>query len=574
MSKQPNDWQDVHDWQDVPAPTDSRTFKPGGGDFRDPKQDQSTLEMAKGTARDTYNKTEQGARRLVRGGVDFLGQLDEAPIPTLYDTAKGIIGAIPSALQTFHSGRTSQNPNDASRLMSSGTADFITQGIPAAMGAEDLLGKAKGALDYHKSIAPTRVTRDTINNFSTVIKGRGMAASGTAPQGSAITVHPLWQQAVHELGFSPEDVAVDERAPQSDLHGDLYRGTTRPKHIQLSGASPDLMSADGHPTPLPIATADKMVDIADRPIRSTIDHYRSVLAPQAQASIAASLDMHAANASTVGDAALAGAYKNLAEKVRQSDGTVGSLDDFKVQANKETNRLFKLNPSGMSAASATPVFAWRTLGDEVRGHLYPFIESQGGPSLTRYGQIEAQAIHARDGIYNNWAQSAGGQASDALVTYLDHVLGKSPAQTVVNPGSKAGMASRALGGPPSALSDFNTRFKSSIGDMRGYQPPSPVALPQMPPPPAADPMQRLAQTRGQSVRTGSGTPPASAAPYTSADPNLLSALQKYMNTNGPASGKSAAGGGGAPPASAIHSGLLTPEELSAIQQYLYGGGGK
>lgn len=546
------------------APAPASTFKPGGGDFRDPLQDKSPVGLALATNQNLMSNISDGAVDLVKGGAQLgykvassMGSpAKQMELPgTLYDAAKGLLTALPSSLQTFYKGRTNPNPNEASRQMAQGTSDFITQGAPAAMGVSDLVGAARGALDSMK--APP-VSRDTINNLSTVIKGRGMAASGTAPQGSAITIHPLWKQGVHELGFSPEDVAVTEGAPQSDLHGDLYRGATRPKHIQLSGTSPDLISPEGHPVPLPIATADRMVEIADRPIRSTIDHYRSMLAPQAQASIAASLDMHAANASTVGDAPLSNAYKNLAEQVRGSDGTVGALDDFKVHANKETSRLFKMNPSGQSSASASPVFAWRTLGDEVRGNLYPFIESQGGPSLTRYGQIEAQAIHARDGVYNNWAQSAGAQASDSLVSYLDHVLGKSPTQTVVNPGTKAGMASRAFGGVPSTLADFNTRFKNSIGNMKGYRPPSPVSLPQMPPQPKGAP-------NWMNTPSGVGTPEISDLP-----PQPENLMQRLMEIKG----KSAPAGHGPIPQSAVGAGMLTPEELSAIQKFLYGGGGK
>lgn len=571
MSKQPNDWQDVHDWQDVgaasPAPP---AFKPGGGDFRDPLQDKSALGMALATGGEIPARVSGGVENLARGAAGMIPSVVKmtggdpsalAQLPgNLYDAAKATLGALPSSLQTFYQGRTNPNPNEASRQMVQGTADFITQGAPAAMGVSDLVAGARGALDSYKARQPSNMaaSRQGIDNLATIIKGRGMAPSGTAPQGSAIAVHPLWKQAAHELGFTPDDVATIETAPQSDLHGDLYRGATRPKHIQMSGAVPDLISPDGHPVPLPIATADRMVDIADRPIRSTIDHYRSMLAPQAQASIAASLDMHAANAETAGDAALARAYNNLAEKVRQSDGTVGAIDDFKVHANKETNRLFKLAPSGQSAASATPVYAWRTLGDEVRGNLYPFIESQGGPSLTRYGQIEAQAIHARDGVYNNWAQSAGAQASDSLVSYLDHVLGKSPTQSVVNPGSAKGMASRAIGGRPSTLADFNTRFKNSIGNMQGYQPPPPVSLPGLPPQPKGGPNW---------INTPSGVGGYGISDLPPQTENLMQQLMQIK-------GRSVSTGQGPIPKSAVGAGMLSPEELSSIQKFLYGGGGK
>lgn len=359
-----------------------------------------------------------------------------------------------------------------------------------------LIGGATDAAVRALSNKKLPVSRDSINNLSTIIRGRG-AATGAAPQSSAIAIRPIFQQAVHELGFAPDDVALKEKAGQSDVFGDLYRGTTRDTHMRLAQRASSLMNSEGGPVPLPIATADRMVDIADRPIRSTIDRYRSMMAPQVKSAVAASLRTHAGNATLVGDDALARGYTNLADRVTASDGTVGAMDDFKAQANKETNRLFNLSPSREIAAQATPVFAWRTLGDEVRGHLYPFLADQGAPDLSHFGRIESSAIRARDGIFNNWAKSAGANASDSLTSYLDHVLGKSPAQAAISPGSNSAMASRAIGGRPMALADFNTRFKGSIGNMDGYQPPTeigpgvrhPMAQPaQYATPPTANPL--------------------------------------------------------------------------------------
>lgn len=278
---------------------------------------------------------------------------------------------------------------------------------------------------------------------------------------------------IHKL--DPNLIAVTERAPKTQLIGDLEYGLPKPQYdafIRSLGKDPARASS------VPIELASEAVRLSNRPFELAIDTYGRLPTPRSQINVEGQLR---SLAETAVDDGVKRAYLMLADKVKKEGGDFKGLNGVKVWANKETTRFHNLTPGGQINAAATPVIAFADTARMISKELYPEVEmlSKGKLNLREAGRKEAQAINFRDGLYKEWNNAATAHAIEVAAqqnkSWREWAGEK---LTGMNPITKTpiGLTTQAVGnvargaGKRLPLEQFNTLFKNGVGGVEGWVP--------------------------------------------------------------------------------------------------------
>ena len=291
-------------------------------------------------------------------------------------------------------------------------------------------------------------------------------------QPTALAGQPLLKQVAQEANFNPLlNLAIKrETVPPGDAFGDLYRGGTEAQ-TRLVSQRLGVEYNPADPTPIPLMFADRAVDIAQRPMDRIVNYFANEDAAAVRDAIVKGLEERA---SATPDSALKSNYAHLIQEVWAKSPNVAGMNALKVYANKESARLYRMFPGAQIQATATPIQAFKDLGDLVRSNLYPFLQQKGAANLFEFGRQEAVAIAMRDGIYQSWTEAAIRQVADDRQGYLDWVTsGHSDTLRFAlteRSAATVGMAGRFFKGKPNPLGDFNKAFRNGIGSTGGFVP--------------------------------------------------------------------------------------------------------
>ena len=333
----------------------------------------------------------------------------------------------------------------------------------------------------------TEMTPKARANSLATITESAVKNKGVAPQEVAADAQPRLKQAYHEFGLDPQKIPTKDLSPGTDTVGDVIRGGTAADLAKVNQVLEAEHAASGAETPyrpaksVTIAAADRMVDVAHRPIGETMKAFGQVEVPAVKQAVVDSLRRSAAENSGV-NPKLARAYEGAARQIEAAGNTVGDMNALKVQANKAPSKLFTGSPSQQIAADANPIIAQSDMASLIREHLYPAVEDIGtmngqpmAGKLIEAGRREANAILVRDGLYDNWSRAAGEHAPASLESYLHYVV-RGGGQSVPIIGTPFGrpsavnMGVRALVGTPKPMSVFNGFLRNGIGSLKDFRP--------------------------------------------------------------------------------------------------------
>jgi len=319
-------------------------------------------------------------------------------------------------------------------------ADLIAVPI-AAVGVGKVLGMAESKVP----IAPSRQEMAAVD----MIMGKQVLPGNPVESAErAANLQTILKQAAEEIGVT--DVTAkgklpgfDLLSPQSDYVGKLRRGNK-----------------------VALDLASKAAEISDRPLRMLINTYANEKVPQVSQTIANNLRQAALDQV---DDRIASALNKIADKVEKED-TVGGLNDFKSNYNKQINALYKVGPPGKAInASAETAFAYKLAADEIRSQLYPELQRLSGTpiDLGKYGSREADAIAFRDGMYDFYYRNvAPKQASRDALKFGEYVLGEGPEHSLYSRQIlKRGLEkSQVLNQPAGAFNRITRRAIGPIGE--------------------------------------------------------------------------------------------------------------
>lgn len=410
----------------------------------------------------------------------------------LYGAPKDLIGG---AIETAQGG-------DPTRMQGA-AADIVSQTLPAVYGGLKVAQSLPDMVQASRLKAIARARATEINSLSEVI---GPGVLDGPPQYAAETSQPFAKQFYQEAGVNPKDVL-----PSGGPSADLLRGGSQAmlnklnaalqaEYVRTGGNAADFVPARS----IAMATADGLVNIADRPITNAVAAVATRELPEVQGAIVQR--MRAAAASSP-DSALGAAMDNVATQIERNGNTALGLDNLKSYFNKETQRFYRGTPSAQSAATATSAYAYKYAADLIRENFYPWLEKNTtAAGIAEAGRAESAAIASRDGIFKSWTRAAKLDANAGVQKFMDYVANgpEGIAQGSLKPATTvAGIAARTPGFflRKMPLGRFNELLRQGIGDISDFRPMDASAL----------------ATRGtahpMSSEFGSATPASGRLPY-------------------------------------------------------------
>ena len=404
------------------------------------------------------------------------------PLHEITDAAKGLWGAYSSALLEPDSNILQRaghfiinvTGGDAQRAQELyNKKDYIGAAADAFLGPASALalGKFSRYLTPSLSLPPTAeqaaagadlVSRGVREGQWDLTKAQPLTPFpfqwGASPHTDvAVTALPMVQQAYRKIKANPEAYGISKDAVES---GALKKPATRESPFQKRT---DYVGDIQRGSRLQLTTFSEAVNEAEAPLKTALDTYGGVKVPGVQEQIASDLDARAKEVERT-DPALAQSVSGLAKQIRESDGSVSSLNNIKVHANKELDNLIGVSKDRQIAVTAQSVYAYQYAADAIRRYLYPELSNLGGPDLIAAGTREAATIQARNGVYNDYMRSiAPAQAARESMTYLDYVINGSLYKTHV--------LRRLFDVLPTPMGEFNRKFNKYIGQIgRGFTP--------------------------------------------------------------------------------------------------------
>jgi hypothetical protein len=451
--------------QPTSAPIDRLTGHPITGavtDFMTGAADAAGIDLS----RPITSTLKQGAKGLVSAA--GLASRLSGPIPDPYALHE-LSQAVTAPSEGVQEGAAGIRESDPYKMFHGLGKTFALTKPLAEAGAAGV--KALDVASAKRAIIPVK---SQIDNLSTLIQP-GLAR-GVSPTPVAKSTQKFLREAANRIGIESTDI-MTKKSGKYDLTGNLERGLTDEMHRSLN-LPRDILD---NPKPVQIHLIDTAVDIAHEGMASIMEKFDQVQVPTVQAEIAAELNK-LSKAYTNLDPALSRAYSSLEAQVLSEEGaTVGGLNRIKMHSNKEVQRLTDMLPGPEMHASATPIWAQRTLGQLVRDKLYPklqsFMPEQEAQLIRRLGAEEANVIRGRDGMYVSFAQAAGENAPAALQSYASHVLQGIRGRVrfgATSPGLYATESVGALFKGRQPLREFNKRLQQGIGATLGVEPIPPL----------------------------------------------------------------------------------------------------
>lgn len=312
-----------------------------------------------------------------------------------------------------------------------------------------LLTAGIGRLWASRMKEPALPTRRNVNSMETLQGGRGVM-SGDPIQDALRQgeLQKLWQQSALEQGITDDTIRKqvstrDRAGSQKDIVGDVRRGNSTVLKI-----------------------VNNAVDIAQRPLDSVMQVYGSSPAWSVGLDISQSLMQQAAEIGEV-NPPLRNAIEALAKKIGGTPKTFSELNKIKVHANKMAEDLYSHIPGREISGTAETAYAYRLAANIIREKMYPVLQrmSGGNIDLSALGRREADAISARDAVYDTYyRQVAPRAASQGAASFLGYVFGGTDAPShslysrhiLARAAEKGGMVS----GPGGA---FNLRARQGLG---------------------------------------------------------------------------------------------------------------
>ena len=220
---------------------------------------------------------------------------------------------------------------------------------------------------------------------------------------------------------------------------------------------------------------DHAVDVSDRPFRDVLNkhgevqanraQFGSVKSPQIQTDIMNDLRSLAAD-DEVANPALSKALQGMASRVQLEGSTFNGLNRLKVLSNKKSSPLFDKSTGAQINASADAAYAWRLLGDTIRGRMYPELQRISGVNLREAGLREAAVMDVRDGVKQNYQNKTLPAHAEWDRGYWNRLMSGSP--------YRLQMLKRAIVLEPSPAGKFNTDVRMALGP---NTPPMPKSVP-------------------------------------------------------------------------------------------------
>lgn len=354
-------------------------------------------------------------------------------------------------------------------------ADMFT--LPVAGIAAGRLAK-----DMGKSRIPVEATktRQQINSLAALTGSR--ARLGTTPQSIATHSVDLIKQAAKKLGLDPSkeyswsskaSFPTRERAPQSDVMGNLMRGGTQNQVGRAAEVvfDPDTKTVGKNPAKMKhmaIEVMDEAARMAYEPIETTINAYsKEPLTPQLKSAIKSDLETAAQKLDKLKDPE----SRSMAARIRTHSssidkaGTIGELNNLKVFANKQLDQIYSIGRPGQAVAiDAKAIATTREFANAVKRHLYPELKRLGGDELGPYLERESYIIQARDGLYETFYDTTSpAQAQRFKMSFPEYVMegqGGNEASPFIRR-----LALRGTGISRSPMGDFNLSFRRAIGEL-------------------------------------------------------------------------------------------------------------
>ncbi len=279
---------------------------------------------------------------------------------------------------------------------------------------------------------------------------------------------PFAKQAAVELGIDPKAAFPSKGTTQTLVTGDPAQLAKANAVLQAEHAASGSTKPFVPAPSLQTALADRMLDVADRPIRNAVDAVATHSTAAEAASVANKLRGTANR--LVGSDALKSKLIDWADTIQQHGDTVAGLQDLKSLANE----AYKESRFPSATEPAVQDAAFRA-GSAIREELYPFLEKNtSAKGLAEAGRTEASVFDQRDGMYQNWRDAANAHVKESSQTFRDIVRGNS--ENIVRRPTDKGRISAAvgtavgkiIGDSPSAI--FNERLRNGIGDIRNFTP--------------------------------------------------------------------------------------------------------
>lgn len=336
------------------------------------------------------------------------------------------------------------------------------------------------------------ITRDQVQNLAARIQRGLRPGEPLTPQEIAAGMLPLLQQAAKARGTTPSKFPAGESAPDTDVIGEVMRGGERATIL-----------------------ANRAVDLADQPIRKTIEAFGDQPSGLVQRSVLDTMENEAQNLDGVNQE-LANGIRELAKRVARRGDTLKGLNDLKAFANENWNKSGNVGD------------AHRVMGDAIRSELYPELERLGGKDMSPYTKTEMIAMRAREALLKDYRKTAGEEAGYWSDTPVEHALGGPlyPHHLVRRVLSRAPLVREVISSP---MGTFNKNFRRALGDPETWPEPKgfqvtpavvvPPAGPGGPPPPP-----------------GGGTPPLALQPPPGATPPASSFPALPASANPPPPG--------------------------------------